>query len=121
MTDTSDEFLKDFSTDPDRSVFVIDEARPYKVGGDQFAIFGAVVFRSDILLDAQEEWFSVATNDQYKPFLKTDIKGQHFYGSIPREDLDVFRKYTEKWLSKASKAYFMFTSQNYIKLNWRTS
>ncbi len=121
MTDASEEFLKDFSSDPSRLVFVIDEARPYKADGDQFAIFGAIIFRSDILLEAQAEWYSIATNDNYKPFLKTNIKGQHFYGSVQNEHLDIFRAYAEKWLSRASKAYFMFTSQNYIKLNWRTS
>src|SRR5262245_22044540 len=86
--DASDAFLADFVSPPDKHVFLIDETRPFKQNG-QFAVFGLVVFTAGDLVEAQHEWYVMATNPAHKPLLKSDIKGQHLYGSIPREDLQV--------------------------------
>jgi len=120
LNDPSDKFLADFTSDPNRFAFLIDESRPNKQG-DQYAIFGLVTFRMADLVDAQAEWYQLATNPQYKELLKSDIKGQHLYGSIRREDLAAFRDFFEKWILKAVRVHFMFTSQKFIKLNSKTS
>ncbi|MBK8202829.1 MAG: hypothetical protein IPK68_11085 [Bdellovibrionales bacterium] len=73
------------------------------------------------LTEAQADWYMLATNPELKNLLDADIKGKQLYGSIDNENLKPFRDYFEKWILKTSRIFFAFTSQDYIKLNSKTS
>lgn len=120
MSESGDRFLAEFVSNPQRNVFLIDESRPFKLN-DQFAVFGLAVFSVEDLVNAQEQWYYLATDPKNAELLKTEIKGQHFYGSVDRPDLAKFREYFETWLVKCKRLYFLFTSQEVIQLNAKTS
>ena len=120
MGDLFDAMLQDFNTDSTKNVFLIDEIRPSKPG-DQFAIYGLVVINVSVLVDAQHEWYVIAVNPKFKEILANDVKGRMLYGSGYRVELEPIRAFFEKWIVKASRFYFMYTSQENIKLNKKTA
>lgn len=117
---TEELFLNDFVSNPKRNVFLIDESRPFKLN-DQFAIFGLAVFSVEDLVNAQAQWYNLAIDPNYSEIIKTEIKGQNFYGSVDRSDLLPFRNFFETWVIKCKRLYFLFTSQEVIQLNAKTS
>lgn len=115
-----DEFFSDFLSDPARDVFIIDEIRPNR-RGDQYAIFGLVATKVSILRDAQAEWYEIASKSELQEIVKNEIKGSYLYGTSYHDELKPFKEFFERWIRKIDKLYFMYTSQNNIALNKKTS
>ncbi|MBY0315394.1 MAG: hypothetical protein K2Q26_07735 [Bdellovibrionales bacterium] len=103
-----EDVFNDWKANPERKVFVIDEIRPDKVGGQYIIYSMACYFAKDILI----------AYDTYQSLLKkipaqtanAALKGKDLFGNKPKRSHDLIRQYASAMVLGCRRLFSMATT-----------